>query len=327
MGVVTRLGLQMPNLTFPGVPDRDLFEHIADVAVAAEDSGFDSLWFMDHIYQIDIVGPADDPMLEAYTLLAGVAARTKSASLGALSTGVTYRHPSFLAKILTTLDIVSGGRAVLTLGAAWADAEHRDYGIPFPGLGERMARLEEAVQICRDLFTNESATFSGRYYSVENAVNNPRPLRPGGIPILIAGNGEKRTLRLVAQYGDGCNLVGDLDTVRTKLRVLDEHCDRFGRDPATLSKTRLGELVIAETEAEARAKHARLIELHGEGLGGAVVGTPASIGEQAQAYWDAGLDGLIFFMHDVYDIDLVRLAGAALAAAAPGQAPTLSQSP
>jgi F420-dependent oxidoreductase-like protein len=321
---VTRLGLQMPNLTFPGVSNRDLFERIADVAVTAEDSGFDSLWFMDHIYQIDIVGPADDPMLEAYTLLAGIAARTKSASLGALSTGVTYRHPSFLAKILTTLDIVSGGRAVLALGAAWAEVEHHEYGIPFPGLGERMARLEEGVQICRELFTNESATFSGQYYSIEKAVNNPRPVRADGIPILIAGSGERRTLRLVAQYGDGCNLIGDRDTIRGKLRVLSEHCDRLGRDPQTLSKTRLGELVIAETEVEARAKHARLVELHGEGLGGAVVGTPATIGEQAREYWDAGLDGLIFFMHDVYDADLVRLAGAALAAAAPQPSESLA---
>ena len=152
---VTRIGLQLPNLTFPGVPDSELFERIADVAVAAEGRGFDSLWFMDHIYQIEIVGPAQDPMLEVYTLLAGVSARTKSVSLGAMSTGVTYRHPSLLAKIVTTLDIVSSGRAILALGAAWADDEHRDYGIPFPPLGERMDRLEEAVQVCRQMFVNE----------------------------------------------------------------------------------------------------------------------------------------------------------------------------
>ncbi len=312
---ITRIGLQMPNLTFPGVPDGELFERIADVAVAAEESGFDSLWFMDHIYQIGIVGPAKDPMLEAYTLLAAVAARTKSVSLGAMSTGVTYRYPSFLAKIVTTLDIVSSGRAILALGAAWADDEHHDYGIPFPPLGERMGRLEEAVQVCRQMFENESSTFSGRYYSIENAVNNPRPVREGGIPIFIAGGGEKRTLLLVAQYADGCNLVGDVDTVTAKLGVLSMHCELVNRDPATLCKTRLGELVIAETDAEAHAKYARLREQYGEGLGGAVIGTPASIGEQILPYFDAGMDGLIFFMHDAYDAGLVRMAGAALTAA------------
>ena len=313
---VTRVGLQMPNLTFPSVPDSELFERIAEVAVAAEESGFDSFWLMDHIYQIGIVGPSQDPMLEAYTLLAAIAARTKSLSLGALSTGVTYRHPSFLAKIVTTLDIVSGGRAILALGAAWADDEHRDYGIPFPPLGERMGRLEEAAQVCRQMFVNESSTFSGRFYSIEDAVNNPRPLRQGGIPILIAGNGEKRTLSLVAKYADGCNLVGDLDTVIAKLGVLFMHCERVNRDPATLSKTRLGELVIAETDAEAHAKYVRLRERYGEGLGGAVVGTPESIGEQILPYFDAGLDGMIFFMHDAYDVNLVRMAGGALSAAA-----------
>jgi F420-dependent oxidoreductase-like protein len=312
---VTRIGLQMPNLTFPGVPDGELFERIANVAVVAEESGFDSLWFMDHIYQIDIVGPAQDPMLEAYTLLAGVAARTKSVSLGAMSTGVTYRNPAFLAKIVTTLDIVSSGRAILALGAAWAEDEHHDYGIPFPPLGERMGRLEEAAQVCRAMFENESSTFSGSYYSIENAVNNPRPVRRGGIPILITGNGEKRTLLLVAQYADGCNLIGDLDTVKAKLGVLSMHCERVNRDPATLSKTRLGELVIAETEAEAHLKYARLREQYGEGLGGAVVGTPASIGEQILPYFDAGLDGMIFFMHDAHDANLVRMAGVALTAA------------
>jgi F420-dependent oxidoreductase-like protein len=312
---ITRFGLQMPNLTFPGVRDGELFERIADVAVAAEESGFDSLWFMDHIYQIDIVGPAQDPMLEAYTLLAGVAARTTSVSLGAMSTGVTYRNPAFLAKIVTTLDIVSSGRAILALGAAWADDEHRDYGIPFPPLGERMGRLEEAVQICRAMFENESSSFAGRYYSIENAVNNPRPVSHGGIPILITGNGERRTLQLVAQYADGCNVIGDLDTVKAKLDVLSMHCERVNRDPATLSKTRLGELVIAETDAEAQTKYARLREQYGHGLGGAVVGTPASIGEQVLPYLEAGLDGMIFFVHDAHDTNLVRMAGMALNAA------------
>jgi len=178
-----------------------------------------------------------------------------------------------------------------------------------------MDRLEEAVQVCRLMFVNESSTFSGRYYSIENAVNNPRPVRRGGIPILITGNGEKRTMLLVAKYADGCNLIGDLDTMKVKLDVLSMHCENVNRDPATLSKTRLGELVIAETDAEAQAKYARLRERYGEGLGGAVIGAPASIAEQVLPYFDAGLDGMIFFMHDGHDANLVRMAGEALTAA------------
>jgi F420-dependent oxidoreductase-like protein len=312
MGTLTRVGLQIPNLTFPGVDDGQLFERVADVAVAAEESGFDSLWFMDHLYQIDIVGDPQEAMLEAYTLLAATAARTRSVSLGALATGVTYRHPSFLAKILTTLDVVSGGRAILCLGAAWADDEHHDYGIPFPGVRERMDRLEEAVQVCRAMFEQERATFSGRYYSIENVVNNPRPIREAGIPIIIAGNGEKRTLRAVAQYGDGCNLIGDLETVKTKLRVLAEHCATVDRDPGEISKTRLGELVIAETDAAAEAKFARIQERFGDALGGALVGSPDSIGEKVTPYLEAGLDGMIFFMRDAHETDLVRMAGTAM---------------
>jgi F420-dependent oxidoreductase-like protein len=312
MGALTRLGLQIPNLTFPGVEDGLLFERVAEIAVAAEESGFDSVWFMDHLYQIDIVGSPDDAMLEAYTVLAATAARTRSVSLGALSTGVTYRHPSFLAKIVTTLDIVSGGRAILGLGAAWAENEHRDYGIPFPELRERMDRMEEAVQICRAMFQQASATFSGKYYAVENAVNHPRPIRDGGIPIMIAGNGARRTLRLVAQYGDACNLIGDLETVTDRLQVLAEHCARLDRDPADVSKTRLGELVFAHTDAAAQAKFASIQERFGDALGGAVVGSPSSIAEKIAPYLEAGLDGLIFFMRDASDTDLVRAAGVAL---------------
>ena len=312
MGALTRLGLQIPNLTFPGVNDGLLFERVSDTAVAAEESGFDSLWFMDHLYQIDIVGAPEEAMLEAYTVLAAIAARTRSASLGVLSTGVTYRYPSLLAKIVTTLDVVSRGRAILCLGAAWAEEEHRDYGIPFPELRERMDRLEEAAQVCRAMFEQERATFNGRYYSIERAMNNPRPIRAGGIPIMIAGNGEKRTLRLVARYGDGCNLIGDLETVRGKLRVLADHCAGVDRDPADVSKTRLGELVFAETDAAAEAKFARIRERFGDALGGAVVGSPGSIGEKIAPYLDAGLDGLIFFMRDAHETDLVRMAGAAL---------------
>jgi alkanesulfonate monooxygenase SsuD/methylene tetrahydromethanopterin reductase-like flavin-dependent oxidoreductase (luciferase family) len=156
------MGFQIPNYTFPGVTTDTLFEHVAMLATTAERAGFDSVFVMDHLYQIPSVGPRTDPMLEAYTALAGIAARTTKVRLGALVTGVTYRNPALLAKIVTTLDIVSSGRAILGIGAAWNEDEHRGYGYEFPPVGERLSRLEEALQICRAMFREEAPTFEGR---------------------------------------------------------------------------------------------------------------------------------------------------------------------
>src|SRR6266576_5656483 len=202
-------GLQLPSFTFPGVPDAGLFERVAAIAGAAEDAGFDSFWVMDHYHQIPNIGLPSEPMLEAYTVLSGVAARTSRISLGAMVTGVIYRNPAFLAKVVTTLDIVSSGRAILGIGAAWNEDEHRGYGYDFPPVGERLSRLEEALQICRAMFREEAPTFEGRYYRIQEALNFPRPIQPNGPPIMIGGGGEQRTLKLVAQYGDMCNIFGD----------------------------------------------------------------------------------------------------------------------
>src|SRR5947208_15116914 len=172
---VTRFGLQIPSFTYPDVADDKLFEKIAEIATTAEQSGFDSVWVMDHFYQIPFVGRRTEPMLEAYTLLGGIAARTSKVKLGAMVTGVTYRNPALLAKTVTTLDIVSAGRAILGIGAAWNDEEHRGYGFDFPPLRERFERLEEALQICRAMFTEEVPSFQGRHYRIEEALNVPRP--------------------------------------------------------------------------------------------------------------------------------------------------------
>jgi F420-dependent oxidoreductase-like protein len=315
---VTRFGLQIPNFTFAGVADGELFERIAQIAVTAEESGFDSVWVMDHFYQIPGVGPRTDPMLEAYTVLGAIATRTERASLGAMVTGVTYRNPAYLAKVVTTLDIVSAGRAILGIGAAWNDDEHAGYGFGFPPVAERMERLEEALQICKAMFTTQSPSFSGRHYSIAGALNYPRPIRPGGIPILVGGGGEQKTLKLVAKYADACNFFGDVATIRHKLEVLKRHCDAIGRDPAEITKTRLGGLAIAETNAEADRKARAMAEARGmdparmrEYL---VVGDPDSVSEQLAEYLDAGLDGMIFNMHDAQDLEPVRLAGRTLSA-------------
>ena len=316
-----RFGLQIPSFTYPRVADSELFDRVAEIAVTAEQAGFDSVWVMDHFYQIPNVGARTEPMLESYTLLGGIAARTSRATLGTMVTGVTYRNPAHLAKIVTTLDIVSSGRAILGIGAAWNEDEHKGLGFEFPPAGERLGRLEEAIQICRAMFTQEEATFQGRHYRVDGALNFPRPVRPGGIPILVGGSGERRTLRLVAKYADACNFFGDVATIRHKLEVLARHCEDVGRDPTQITKTRLGTLVIAGTQAEARRK----AEAHWERRGvieawrtSYIVGDPDSVAEQARAYFDAGLDGLLFNMPDAYDLESVALAGKALTSAFPG---------
>ncbi|HEV3364646.1 MAG TPA: LLM class F420-dependent oxidoreductase [Acidimicrobiia bacterium] len=279
---VTRLGLQIPNFTFPGVADADLFETIAGIATTADSSGFDSVWVMDHLYQIEVVGPREDPMLEAYTLLGALAARTRQVALGTMVTGVTYRNPALLAKIVTTLDIISSGRAILGIGAAWNDDEHAGYGYDFPTAGERLDRLEEALQITRAMFTEQAPTFEGRHYRVQQVLNNPKPIR-GRIPVLIGGGGEKRTLRLVAQYGDACNLFGGPDEVRHKLDVLERHCADVGRDPAEITKTILY-----------------------------TVRDPLAAADKVAGFTAIGVDGVVVNMPDVQDLDKVAATGEAL---------------
>ncbi|GAB3400688.1 LLM class F420-dependent oxidoreductase [Flindersiella endophytica] len=320
---VTRFGLQIPSFTYPDVPDSALFDRIAAIAKTAEDSGFDSVWVMDHFYQLPGIGPEDDLMLEAYTLLGGLAARTSKAKLGTMVTGVTYRNPAMLAKIVTTLDLISSGRAILGLGAAWNESEHRGYGFEFPSTGERMDRLEEALQIAKAMFAESPATFTGKHYAIDNAYNVPRPVTAGGPPIMIGGSGEKRTLRMVAKYGDASNLFGDVETVKHKLGVLEKWCEVEGRDPAEITNTKLGTLIIAPTAEAAERKMAALAERAGatadaerlERLQAMVVaGGPEQVQEQVQAYFDAGLDGILFNLPDAYDLETVALAGETLAA-------------
>lgn len=313
---VTRLGLQIPSFTYPGVPDEELFGRISEIATTAEDAGFDSVWAMDHFYQIPFMGRRNEPMLETYTLLSGIAARTSLVRLGALVTGVTYRNPALLAKTVTTLDIVSSGRAILGIGAAWNDDEHRGYGFDFPPVGERLERLEEAVQICRAMFREEAPSFQGKHYRIEEALNFPRPIRAEGPPILIGGGGEKRTLRLVARYGDACNLFGTADVIRHKLEVLERHCADVGRDPAEITKTRLGGLVIAPTHEEAERRGAEMKAARGMTDDyfrmSQIVGDVDEVGEKVQPLLDAGLDGLIFNMWRVEELEPVALAGQTL---------------
>ena len=311
------LGFQIPNYTFPGVTSDKLFDHVVMLATTAEKAGFDSVWVMDHFYQLPNIGPRTEPMLEANTILSGIAARTKKVRVGSLVTGVTYRNPALLAKTVTTLDIVSSGRAILGIGAAWNEDEHRGYGYDFPPVGERISRLEEALQICRAMFREEAPTFEGRYYQIEGALNFPRPIQPNGPPIMIGGGGEQRTLKLVAQYADMSNIFGDAAMVRHKLDVLERHCEEIGRDPNTIVKTRLGSLIIRKSDAEAQRLFEQVLNLPGidkeRVRSSFIAGSPDRVAEQAQEFLAAGLDGLIFNMPRMEDPEAIELAGQTLA--------------
>ena len=205
-------------------------------AQAAEEAGFDAVSVMDHLHQIPPYMARTDPIPEAYVLLAALAARTTRIRLGTLVTAVTYRNPALLAKMVTTLNLVSGGRAFLGIGASWNDDEYRAYGYgeALLPIRERLDRLAEALQVCKALFTGTEAHFEGRHYRLDGALNVPRPVQAGGPPILVGGTGERRLLRLVARYADIANLFGDPATVRHKLAVLERHCEELGRDPAEI---------------------------------------------------------------------------------------------
>jgi F420-dependent oxidoreductase-like protein len=247
-----------------------VFGRLAEAALAAEAAGFDAISVPDHVHQNQVGGGPASPMFEAYSVLGALAVVTSSAALFSLVSPVTLRAPGLLAKAVTTLDVISGGRAVLGVGAGWDVAEHEAYGIDFPGLGERFDRLDEELAICRALLRTERASFTGKFYAVKDAYNSPRPVR-GSIPVLVAGGGEKRTLDLVARYGDACNVfAGEPANVRHKFDVLARHCERIGRDPAAVTRT-VFKFDTSDVSALARSARA----MAGAGADGMIVVGPA----------------------------------------------------
>ena len=247
-----RIGLQIPNFTWPGGPQA-LAGTLAAIARTADQGGFSSLWVMDHFFQIGGrnpamgLGPAEDLMLEGYSTLSYLAGLTQNVKLGTLVTGVIYRYPGILVKTVTTLDVLSGGRAYLGIGAAWFEREAVGLGVPYPSTSERFERLEEALQIAHQMWSDNTGPYAGKHYHLAETLCSPQPLAQPHPPILIGGSGEQKTLRLVAQYADACNLfaaMGD-DVLRGKLDVLKRHCDTVGRDYATIEKTALGTVALA----------------------------------------------------------------------------------
>jgi len=232
-----KLAIHFPYFTLPGQPDT-LPSILASTARAAEDGGCSAFTVMDHWFQMEELATSYDPMLEGYTTLGFLAGLTRRIRLGLLVTGVTYRHPGLLAKTVTTLDVLSAGRAQLGIGAAWYEREHRGLGVPFPPLAERFERLEEALQICLQMWSDDDGPYEGQHYRLAETICSPRPVQRPRPPILIGGSGEEKTLRLVARYADACNLFGaGPSVVAGKVEVLARHCDNEGRDPADIERT------------------------------------------------------------------------------------------
>ena len=255
-----QLDIHVPRFTWPGGPGA-IGPTFASLAQTAEAIGVRTLSVMDHWFQMDMLWPAEEPMLEGYTALSFAAAKTERLRFRLLVGGVTYRHPGLLAKTVTTLDVLSGGRAELGLGAAWYEREHRGLGVPFPPLRERYERLEETLQICFQMWSEDNGAYEGSHYQLAETLCSPQPVSTPRPRVLIGGSGERKTLRLVAKYADACNIIGDAATVAHKVEVLRRHCDDVGRDPSEIEVTALigvpedadRDTILREVEAMAAA--------------------------------------------------------------------------
>ncbi len=278
-----RLGYQIPNFSY-GTGVSELFPTVIRQAQEAEEGGFDTVLVMDHFYQLPMIGTPDQPMLEAYTALGALATATKRVQLGTLVTGNTYRNPTLLAKIITTLDVVSGGRAILGIGTGWFELEHEQLGFEFGTFTDRFNRLEEALQIILPMIKGERPTFSGKWYHTKEAVANPR--FRDHIPLMIGGSGEKKTFRLAAQHFDHLNIIAGFDELPGKLAALKQRCEEVGRDPATLETSTLVTALIDEN-VSADVIPAEM----GQRM---VVGSPDSIADQIKTkIFDAGIGAAI----------------------------------
>jgi F420-dependent oxidoreductase-like protein len=283
--VAIRLGLQIPNYSY-GTGVEKLFPSVIAQAREAEAAGYDSLFIMDHFYQLPALGSPDQPMLEAYTALGALATATERLQLGTLVTGNTYRNPTLLAKIITTLDVVSAGRAILGIGAGWFELEHHQLGFEFGTFTDRFNRLEEALQILQPMIKGERPTFSGKWYNTESAMANPR--YRDDIPLMIGGGGEKKTFAIAARCADYLNIIAGLDELPGKVKALAARCDEAGRDRSTLQTTAYVTVIISED-----IKPEQINQIP-NAPGYVVAGSPASIAEQVQAkVFDVGVDGVI----------------------------------
>jgi len=282
-----RIGLQIPSFSWPGGA-AELSQRLAKIAQTADEVGFSSIWVMDHFFQIEMIGPAEEPMLEGYTSQRYLAGLTKKARLGLMVTGVTYRYPGILAKTVSTLDVLSGGRAYLGIGAAWFEREANGLGVPFPPVAKRFEQLEETLQIVKQMWSDNNGEYNGRHYQLAETLNTPQPLSEPHPPILIGGLGEKKTLRLVAHYADACNLftfIGN-DELRRKLKILNKHCENVGRDYDEIEKTTLGTVHLAPGQM-----------------------TASQVIETCRGLAEVGIEHAIFNMPNVHEIKPLETFG------------------
>ena len=290
-----KIGLQIDAFKWPGGP-AEIGPTLGRIARTAEDAGFDSIWVMDHFFQIRGVGPATDPMLEGWTTLGYLAGLTTRARLGLMVGGIHYRTAGLWAKTATTLDVLSGGRAWLGIGAAWNEEESRGLGFPMPPLGVRFEMLEEMLQITHALWTGERGTegaFDGRHYQASRLLNSPQALTKPHPPIMIGGGGEQKTLRLVAQYADATNVFGDGPRLAHKYAVLREHCERIGRPYQEIERSTLQDVSVRVDGSRGASSPAQLVEQFGE-------------------LSDAGVQHVIVSVRNVEDISQLELIGRAV---------------
>jgi len=281
--VTIRLGLQIPNFSY-GTPVSELFPAVKAQAQEAEAAGFDTVLLMDHLYQLPTLGEPDEPMLEAYTALGALASATERVQLSTLVTGNTYRNPTLLAKEITTLDVVSGGRAILGLGAGWFELEHQQLGFEFGTFTERFEKLEEALQIIIPMTHGERPSFSGKWYQTKDAINEPR--YRDRIPVMLGGSGEKKTFRMAAQYADHLNIIAGMTELPGKVRALHDRCAEADRDPATLETSTLLTVVLDGYES-----YKDIDEARGDR---AVSGSAEKVADEIKRrVLDVGIDGVI----------------------------------
>jgi len=313
---MTRLGYQIPNFTYPGVENSDIFANVVSQAKAAEAAGFDRVFVMDHFYQLPGIGAPEEPMFECYSVLSALAQHTEKVRLSALVTGNTYRHPTLLAKTVTALDHISGGRATLGIGCGWFELEHDSLGYEFGTFTDRFEKLEEALQIIGPMLKGEAVSLDGKHYQVTDAVNSPAPI--SDIPIMIGGNGEKKTLRMVAQYANESNLAtGPIEELPRKLDVLAAHCERLGRDRSEIKVTKLQMVFVAPTMEEAEADMAEMAAAKGWGPEVSdmvkdflIYGDADTVGERLTAAMATGIDGLTINLPvNGHKLDRIALLG------------------
>jgi F420-dependent oxidoreductase-like protein len=286
-----KVGLQICSFSWPGGPEA-IGPTLARVVRQADDVGFDSIWVMDHFFQIRGVGRPEEPMLEGMTALGFMAAHSRRARLGLMVGGIHYRYPGLWVKATTTLDVLSGGRAWLGIGAAWNEDESRSLAFPFPPLGERFEMLEETLRIAHEMWSGErgtEASFAGRHFQARRLLNSPQSLSRPRVPIMVGGGGERKTLRLVAQYADACNVFGSPEAIARKYAILDAHCAAVGRDPAGIERSTL--------------QNVRLGDDGGRGE------SPAEVVDRFGELSDAGAEHVIFELKDVHEPDHLERIG------------------